>query len=181
MSRSLAAVIGVSLGFPILAMIAISVASGLNPDFLMRFLIGGVVTAFVIGALFEIKRLADADSKHLPERHEIVAVETPAPEVHDVSPAPDFVWSQAEKGVPILVAGGSQDISEVAVPETGAEPIIVERAKVAATPKKKRTGGKSGPRKSPVAPGPKTSSEAAQVVVAKSKRKPAQRKSVTTT
>jgi hypothetical protein len=63
MSRSVAAVIAITLGFPILAMIALAANGGFNPELLMTFLVGGAVTVFVVGAIFEIKRLADLDHR----------------------------------------------------------------------------------------------------------------------
>src|SRR3954452_4150735 len=59
MSRTAASVISLVLGFPILAMVAVATVGGYNPKLLTTFLVGGVVMAFVVGAIFEIKRLLD--------------------------------------------------------------------------------------------------------------------------
>jgi hypothetical protein len=167
MSRTLAAVIGITLGLPLLAMIAISVSSGLNPDFLLTFVIGAVVTTFVVCAVFEIKRMADLDSDHGPDRHEALSGETLAPEVHDATPPPLAVASAAEHATAVLVP----EVSLNRIEQARAETIVVEPMAERAAATKAQTGGKSAQRKRPTVP---TAS-----VAAKSKRKPTQRKDVT--
>jgi len=88
MSRSVAALIGITLGLPILAMIAITAASGVKSDILMILLAGGVVTAFLVAAIFEIKRLSDLDS-HRGVQPDVIPDGTPAtPQVQEVTLPP---------------------------------------------------------------------------------------------
>jgi hypothetical protein len=89
MSRSVAAVIAITLGFPILAMIALAANGGFNPDLLMTFLVGGAVTVFVVGAIFEIKRLADLDHRETASGSELrPPAETPRQASTAESPKP---------------------------------------------------------------------------------------------
>ena len=167
MSRTLIALIGITLGLPILAMIAISISSGLNPEFLMTFLIGGVVTTFVVGAVFEIKRMSDLDTGHSPERHESLADETLAPEVQGTTPPVLAVGSAAEHGAAILVPEAFPN----GIEKAKAEPMVVQPIAEPAVATKSQTGGKSAQRKRPKVP--------TAPLAAKSKRKPTHRKDVT--
>jgi hypothetical protein len=178
MSRTLAAVIGLTLGAPIAAMIAISVASGVDPEFLMSLLVGGVVTAFIVCAIFEIKRLADPDSdRNAPERHTVIADDALAPVANENVPLP-LVLAAADISSQIVVPASAQNASEQREP-TVSEPTVVEpTAKIAVAPK---TKSRAKPRPSKPSTAPDASASEAGPVAAKGKRKPTQRKPVTAT
>jgi hypothetical protein len=128
MSRAIAGVFIFSLAFPVLAMIALAASGAFNPDFLSTFLVGGIVTTFVVLALFEIRRLVEQDSQHANQSHAIIAAAPPQSEFRDAVQARDPVISEAIQGAeeirvweapPTMIDGGE---------ETSAEPILVEPA-----------------------------------------------------
>jgi hypothetical protein len=157
MSRSLTAVIGITLGLPILAMIAVSVSSGLNPDLLMRFLIGAVVATFVVCAIFEIKRMADLDRHRDTEQPNVLPDEAhAAPEAYEAEPPLPAVSTLETSPAVVLPEASATDVEEVH--RAGVEPIAVEaldESAVATT--KAKSGAKAEQRKrsngnSPVVP-----------------------------
>ena len=112
MSRTLAAVLGITLGLPVLAMIAITATGSVKADLLMTFLTGGVLMAFAVGAVFEIRRLADLDLHKPSEPEPAVPAGLPTgAQAYDSEPAPG---------------------REIRVPETVAEaaPILVPQRRV---------------------------------------------------
>ena len=134
MSRTAAIVITMVLGLPILAMVAIAAVGGFNPSLLTTFLVGGVVMIFVVGAIFEIKRLLDGDG-HLGSEppHSgptkalgITVVDTPAqPEAKTVEPARANAAVLEERGADAQIA--EPQIARATEPE----PIIVEHVREA--------------------------------------------------
>ena len=52
-------ILAITCGLPVLAFIAVSLASGVSTSFLAGGFIFVVVVGFVVAALFEIKRLTD--------------------------------------------------------------------------------------------------------------------------
>jgi hypothetical protein len=63
MTPPIVAAIVIALGFPVLAIIALVLFTpGVSPDILAKGIGGTVVLAFVVAAIFEIKRLADQPS-----------------------------------------------------------------------------------------------------------------------
>src|SRR5215212_10393639 len=104
MSRSVAAVFGFSLGFPVLAMIAITATGGIKPDWLVMFLIGAIIMALVVAAIFEVKRLVDLASHRDSEQPESVPGEVlAAPHTAEITPPPLTVISVADTGAAIHI------------------------------------------------------------------------------
>jgi len=69
MSRSLAAVILLVLGLPVLTLIAVAATGGVSADLLRTLLVGAAVTAFIVPAIFEIRRLAHLEGdEHARDR-----------------------------------------------------------------------------------------------------------------
>jgi len=171
MSRSVAAVFGLTLGFPILAMIAITATGGVKPDWLIMLLVGSVVIAFVVVAIFEIKRLVDLDSHHHAKQPESVPGDVLAsPHAQQTTPPAPAVVSATDAGDATSVRDLPVDIAE-AVRGDAVEPILVEAAgDITVAPKPKRSP-KSGRRKPPAASVPD-----ARPVSATSKRKSRQPK-----
>ena len=180
MSRTAAIVITMVLGLPILAMVAIAAVGGFNPSLLTTFLVGGVVMIFVVGAIFEIKRLLDGDG-HLGSEppHSgptkalgITVVDTPAqPEAKTVEPARANAAVLEERGADAQIA--EPQIARATEPE----PIIVEHVReaepVAIEPKGvKKTRAKRADA-DPIEPGP------AAPAAPKSKRKGGRTKQAT--
>ena len=88
MSRTLAAVLGITLGLPVLTMIAITATGSVKADLLMTFLTGGVLMAFAVAAIFEIRRLADLDSHEPSEAEPALPAGPPTgAQAYDTEPA----------------------------------------------------------------------------------------------
>ena len=62
MSRTVAAVLALALGVPVLAFIAAVTAAGVNPSLISSGVTFFVVLAAVVAMVFEIKSLADQDA-----------------------------------------------------------------------------------------------------------------------
>jgi|SRR4051794_23046742 len=163
MSRTAACVISLVLGLPILAMIAIAAAGGFDPRLLTTFLVGGVVMAFVVGAIFEIKRLLDSDhhasSATMNAHGSAIAVrvaDAPIAQEPTSDPTPDReIRLEAPGPVPAdMVAPASEPIVLETVPEPEPRP---SKAKTAArTGRAKRIAVSDSPSdKGEVAPKPK--------------------------
>jgi hypothetical protein len=177
MSRSLAAVIAITLGFPILAFIAITETGGVDPGLLLMFLIGGVVTAFAVGAIFEIKRLVDLDGhEHAEQPQTALAEPLPEPRAYEAAPLSFEAISEVpDRTDRILVPEDASTRVEV-VARAEVEPIVVEPvAETIAAPVAARTKPRAGQARRASAPpeGPATEVSPA---AAKSKRKSGQRK-----
>ncbi len=61
MSRTVASVLALSLVLPLFAFFAIVLATGVNPGLISGFVTFIVLACFVVGAVFEIKRLVDLE------------------------------------------------------------------------------------------------------------------------
>jgi hypothetical protein len=127
MTRTAAIVISLILGLPILAMVAVASVGGFDPKLLTTFLVGGVVMVFVVGAIFEIKRLldsddhpsADADAGH-GKSHAITVADAPASDLsapREIETAPLIERESVEAEL-------AADNINVTAPAP--EPIIVE-------------------------------------------------------
>jgi hypothetical protein len=113
MSRTLAAVLGITLGLPVLAMIAITATGSVKADFLMSFLTGGVLMAFAVAAIFEIRRLADVDSHEPAEAEPALPAGPPTgAQAYDSEPAPS-------PGREIRVSETAAEAAPIVVPSAG--------------------------------------------------------------
>jgi hypothetical protein len=178
MSRSLAAVIGITLGLPILAFIAITETGGVDPGLLLMFLIGGVVTAFAVGAIFEIKRLVDLDHReHVEQLQTAHAEPLPEPRADEAAPLPlEAISAVPDKSDRILVPEDASTHVEV-VARAEAEPIVVEPvAETIAAPVAARAKPMAGQGRRASAPPEGPASEVPPPAAAKTKRKSGQRK-----
>jgi hypothetical protein len=143
-------VLGITLGLPVLAMIAITATGSVKADFLMTFLTGGVLMAFAVGAVFEIRRLADLDNPKPSEPEPAIpAGPLAGAQAYDSAPAPSPVREirvpeTVAEAVPILVPQRRASDAET---ETRAEPAAVSALPAAepdiapAVTKAKRKGG----------------------------------------
>ena len=182
MSRTLAAVIGITLGLPILAFIAITATGGVDSGLLLMFLIGGVVTAFAVGAIFEIKRLVDLDHREHGEQLQTAPAEPlPEPRADEAAPPPlEAVSAVPDKSDRILVPEDASTHVEV-VARAEAEPIVVEPvAETIDAPVAARTKPRAGQGRRTSAP-PEGPASEVPPAAAKSKRKSGQRKRATKT
>src|SRR5919199_4073540 len=138
MPRSIAAVFGLALGFPILAMIAITATGGIKPDWLVMFLVSGVIMSVIVAAVFEIKRLADLDRNHHSEQPESARGEVlAAPQVIEITPPPLAVTSAADTSAAIPIPELPASAAENA-PSAMPEPIVVAPVtEITAAPKAK--------------------------------------------
>ena len=163
MSRTAAIVITMVLGLPILAMVAIASAGGFSPSLLTTFLVGGVVMTFLVGAVFEIKRLLDGEGHYASEPSHsghgkpvaITVVDTPAPaEAAIVPPA------RTNAAVPETRSTDSQTAEPQIALSAEPEPIIVAQAReadaVAVEPKGVRKTRTKRADADPTEPGPAT-------------------------
>lgn len=154
MSRTAATVISLVLGLPILAMVAVAAAGGFDPRLLTTFLVGGVVMMFVVGAIFEIKRLLDTDERETAQTpadhggaHAISVVDAPAapaPEVESASVRENLVAEQAVQA-PEAIAASPEPIVVEPVPHNEAAKVeSAEAAPVEIPPIEPKTPAKSG-------------------------------------
>lgn len=137
MSRSLALILAITLGLPVLSIVVLAEAAGVHTDLLRAFLSGGVVFAFVTAAIFEVRRLAGLDAppavEHVPSpaslAQEPIIVALPA----------------ADAARPIVVDTPVQDPAvEAPVPTADpSEPIVVAAPTIAAEAPAKRTRRKA--------------------------------------
>jgi hypothetical protein len=112
MSLTLVVVLAITLGFPVLAIIALASTGAFSPDLLSTFLVGGVVVAFVVGAIFEIRRMADLDRHDAPEEAEQPVRE--APPEKPVQEAP--LGARVYEAAPLPVASGADETRHRAEP-----------------------------------------------------------------
>jgi hypothetical protein len=160
MSRTLAAVLGITLGLPVLAMIAITATGSVKADFLMSFLTGGVLMAFAVAAIFEIRRLADVDSHEPAEAEPALPAGPPTgAQAYDSEPAPSpgreiRVSETAAEAAPIVVpqrrASESETETRVETAAASALPAVEPDIPPVVTKAKR----KSRPRKGTKAAGP---------------------------
>jgi hypothetical protein len=139
MSRTAAIVITMVLGLPILAMVAIAAVGGFDPSLLTTLLVGGVVMTFVVGAIFEIKRLLDGEGHHGSEPSHsaqskalgITVVDAPArPEAATVPPGRSTATAPVDHSTETRIADAQIVEPQIArSPEP--EPIIVEHVREA--------------------------------------------------
>jgi hypothetical protein len=179
MSRSVAAVFSLTLGFPVLAMFAITATGGIKPDWLIMFLIGAIITALVVAAIFEVKRLVDLDSHRDSKQPESVPGEVlAAPHMAEITSPPLAVTSAADTGaatcIPELPASAAEN-----APRAMPEPIEVAPVTEIAVAPKARSRSKSGQRKPTAALVLDSPSSIDAPVPAKGKRKSGQPKRVT--
>ena len=121
MSRTLAAVLGITLGLPVLAMIAITATGSVKADLLMTFLTGGVLMAFAVAAIFEIRRLADVDSHEPAEAEPALPAGPPTgAQAYDSEPAPS-------PGREIRVSETAAEAAPIVVPQRRASESETER------------------------------------------------------
>jgi hypothetical protein len=177
MSRSLAAVIAITLGFPLLAFVAITSSGGVNPGLLLMFLIGGVVTTFSVGAIFEIKRLVDLDRHdHAEQPNPGLAEPLPEPSASGAAPLSPAAVSEIPVGTDRILVPEDASPGVEAVARAAAEPIVVEPvAETITAPVAAGTKPRSGQRRRASAPPDEPTSEVPPPA-AKSKRKSASRK-----
>jgi hypothetical protein len=133
MSRAIAGVFIFSLAFPVLAMIALAANGAFSPDFLSTFLVGGVVTTFVVLALFEIRRLVEQDSLHANHAHEVAAA-APEAEFHGAGQVRRPGISAAVQGTEAIRVPEAPPTAGGVAEETSAEPIVVEPDPTAEVP-----------------------------------------------
>jgi hypothetical protein len=179
MSRSLAAVVCIALGLPILAMVALAANGGFNPQLLMTFLIGGVLMAFVVGAIFEIQRLVELEDHPHPEPRADVSAEALArPKTYD-APSTAAATVQSEAGE-ATGSRASPDVVASAEPlvASAPEPIVIEPAEPAAPPPNAKTKQKA--RKVKVSESHPAVPATASAPPIEKKRKTSQRKPATT-
>jgi hypothetical protein len=139
-------VISLILGLPILAMVAVASVGGFDPKLLTTFLVGGVVMVFVVGAIFEIKRLLDSDDHPETEAdaghgrsHAITVADAP---VGDVSAPREVETARATERESVEAKIAADNIDVVA---PAPEPIIVEHEpEVPAVPVAAKQAAKSG-------------------------------------
>jgi hypothetical protein len=173
MSRPVAAVIGIALGLPVLAMIALASIGAFHPGLLMTFLVGGAVMTFVVGAIFEIKRIADLDGRDHSHQAEILLAEALSePKVYEAA-APVAVREEANPSPP--QSAGLQTLQQAAsapdaiVVEAQTEEAAAETVTSKAGPKKRSSKVSSQPAV-PLRP------EEVAPLATKNRRKSAQRK-----
>ncbi|HEY8383975.1 MAG TPA: hypothetical protein VIL09_17690 [Microvirga sp.] len=147
MSRSLALILAITLGLPVLSIVVLAEVAGVHTDLLRAFLSGGVVFAFVTAAIFEVRRLAGLDAP-LAAEHAPAPVGTAQEPIIVAPPA-------ADTAMPIVVDTPVQGpaVETPPVPAAApAEPIVVAATSVAAETPAKRTRRKAaGPTLSAVA------------------------------
>jgi hypothetical protein len=177
MSRSLAAVIAITLGLPILAFIAITETGGVHPGLLLMFLIGGVVTTFAVGAIFEIKRLVDLDHhEHVEQLQTVHAEPLPERRADEAAPLSLEAISAVPDGSDRILVPEDASTSVGVLARAEAEPIVVEPvAETIAAPVAARTKPRAGQGRRANAPPDGPVSEVPPAA-AKSKRKSGQRK-----
>jgi hypothetical protein len=177
MSRSLATVIAITLGFPILAFIAITQTGGVNPGLLMMFLVGGVVTTFSVGAIFEIKRLVDLDRhEHAEQPNSDPAEPLPERIAYEAAPPPPEAVSEVPGGTDHIIVPEVASTRVEVVERAEAEPIVVEPvAETIAAPVAARTKPRAGQGRRASAP-PDAPTPEVPPAAAKSKRKTGPRK-----
>jgi hypothetical protein len=134
MSRTAACVISLVLGLPILAMVAVAAAGGFDPRLLTTFLVVGVVMAFVVGAIFEIKRLLDSEERDTSEApaghgrpHTISVVDAPVASATEAAATSARENAFADQPAPAAIAAPAEPIIVEPVPP-------IEAAKVEAAP-----------------------------------------------
>ena len=178
MSRPVAAVIAIALGLPVLAMIALANIGAFNPELLMTFLVGGAVMIFIVGAIFEIKRIADLDGQgHSHQGDTVLREALSEPKVYQAAPP---IVSNEEVSSSRSQPAGLHALQEAT---SASDAIIVEpqAEEAAADTLKPKAGMKRRPSKvlssEPSQPLP----EDVAPLVAKSRGKSAQRKPARTT
>jgi hypothetical protein len=133
MSRAFAGVVAICLGFPILAIVAISATGAFSPSLLSSFLIGGVVVTFVVLALFEIRRLVEGGTVHHGRPHGIVAGVPAGPGLGAAVAPPPETMSETAPRQEIRVPDAPETTGEVVKAPEG-EPIVVESGSTAEAP-----------------------------------------------
>jgi hypothetical protein len=176
MSRSLAAVIAITLGLPILAFIAVTETGGVHPGLLLMFLIGGVVTTFAVGAIFEIKRLVDLDHhEHVEQLQTADAEPLPERRADEAAPLSLEAISAVPDGSDRIIVPEDASTSVGVVARAEAEPIVVEPVAETIAAPVARTKPRAGQGRRASAPPDGPASEVPPAA-AKSKRKSGQRK-----
>jgi hypothetical protein len=126
MSRPFAAVIAITLGLPVLAMIALTATGGVKPDFLLTLLLGGVLMGFLVAGIFEIRRLIEVDDGEDSEHDESGAESSTEAEL-DFLPFESKAKPAVEEAKPIVVPSAAIEEIEVVVPAGVANEVEVTR------------------------------------------------------
>jgi hypothetical protein len=170
MTRSLAAVIAITLGLPILAMIAVTATGSMSPDLLMTLLIGGAVMIFIVGAIFEIKRLADLDDHARSAQADIILSETLATAKVYATPPATTGYGGREANAPVAVRPIDPIEVEVRQDRTSETVPLVLAAKLEAQPIVARAKPR-GSKRNASTPKPVMAPEEIAPVLAESRRK----------
>jgi hypothetical protein len=136
MSRTLALLIAITLGFPVLAMVAIAATGGIKADFLLSFLTAAVLMAFAVGAIFEIRRIADLDHHASPEPDAVPAGPPQGAQAYEAAPTPE---RSPEIRVP---EAPPVEAAEIVLPQRAVEELAPEAAVAPVVAKPKRKGGR---------------------------------------